>query len=56
MGRQAAFMLLQRIRDKTRPIETYNVDLELVVRESTAPYRNGPQQGQHMKEGKKEKT
>lgn len=42
MGRQAAFMLLQRIRDKTRPIETYSVDLDLIIRESTAPYSNGP--------------
>jgi LacI family transcriptional regulator len=41
MGRQAAHILLQRIQDKTRPVEKHMVDLELVVRESTAPYSGG---------------
>lgn len=39
MGRQAAHMLLQRIQDHTRPVQTHVVDLELVIRESTAHYR-----------------
>ena len=38
MGRQAARMLLQRIEEPQRAVETYTVALELVVRESTAPY------------------
>ncbi len=38
MGRQAAHMLLQRIHDPQRPLATYTVGLELVIRESTAPY------------------
>ncbi len=40
MGRQAARMLLARIRDPARPPERRMVELELVVRESTAPYNN----------------
>lgn len=40
MGRQAAHMLLQRIQDHARPVEKRVVDLELVVRGSTAPYDN----------------
>jgi LacI family transcriptional regulator len=41
MGRLAGHMLLRRIQDNTRPIEQTIVDLELVVRESTAPYNGG---------------
>lgn len=41
MGKQAARTLLERIHDRTRPVETVIIDLELVVRESTAPYGNG---------------
>ena len=38
MGRQAAHMLLERIQNPARPVQRHTVALELVVRESTAPY------------------
>jgi LacI family transcriptional regulator len=38
MGRLAGQILLQRIQDHMRPVEQTIVDLELVIRESTAPY------------------
>ncbi len=37
MGRRAAQMLLARIQDPARPVERHIVELELIVRESTAP-------------------
>jgi LacI family transcriptional regulator len=39
MGRQAAHLLLQRIRDTHKPAEKRIFEFELVARESTAPYR-----------------
>ncbi len=39
MGRQAAHLLLQRIRNSQKPPEKCIFEFELVVRESTAPYR-----------------
>ncbi len=41
MGRLAAHMLLERIHNPARPRAQRIVELELIVRESTAPYRGG---------------
>ena len=44
MGRLAGQILLRRIQDHTRAVEQTIVDLELIVRESTAPYNGGHRQ------------